>query len=91
MNGSQSTFDGNSGIARTDSHDRWPSTERAAAATRGLLSTLSFWGAIALPALYIPLLANGIETVDGLGLFFGLFGTHVMALVGGRRRHVEPR
>lgn len=91
MDSSKSTFEGNSGIARTDRHDRQPSIERAAAATRGLLSTLAFWGAIALPALYLPLLVDGIETADRLGLFFGLFGLHVMALVGGRRRHVEPR
>jgi|GEM_PF-5484533 len=88
MNSSESTFDGKSGIAGTDRHHWRLSTDRAAAATRGLLSTLAFWSAIALPALYLPLLGNGIETVDRLGLFLGLIGLHVLALVAGRRRHV---
>lgn len=48
------------------------------------VSALSFWSAIALPAFYLPLLAAGIESVRGLGLFLGLFGLHVVALVIGR-------
>lgn len=48
------------------------------------LSALSFWVAIALPALYLPLLATGIDGPDGLLLFLGLLGLHVLALVGGR-------
>lgn len=48
------------------------------------LSMLAFWAAIALPAFYLPLLAVGIDTVSGLALFVGLFGLHVLALVGGR-------
>lgn len=47
-------------------------------------AALSFWAAIALPAIYLPLLASGIESVRGLGLFLGLFGLHVLALVAGR-------
>lgn len=49
------------------------------------LSALSFWGAIALPSIYLPLLAAGIDTTDGLLTFFLLFGLHVVALIGGRR------
>lgn len=49
------------------------------------LSALSFWGAIALPGIYLPLLVSGIETTDGLVTFLLLFGLHVSALVGGRR------
>lgn len=55
---------------------------------RGLkrsLSALSFWGAIALPAVYLPLLLAGIDTPDGLSTFLVLFGLHVVALVAGRR------
>lgn len=48
------------------------------------LSALSFWCAIGLPAVYLPLLAAGIETADGLSTFLLLFGLHVVALVGGR-------
>ena len=62
--------------------------ESASRAVVDSFSTLAFWSAIALPALYLPLLANGIETVDRLGLFLGLFGFHLLALVGGRRRHL---
>ena len=52
---------------------------------RRSLSALSFWGAIALPAVYLPLLVAGIETTGGLTAFLLLFGLHVFALVGGRR------
>lgn len=48
------------------------------------LSALSFWLAIALPALYLPLLFTGLSTVPDLLTFFGLFGLHLVALVGGR-------
>lgn len=48
------------------------------------LSALSFWVAIALPAVYLPLLAAGIDGQDGLLLFLGLLTLHVIALVGGR-------
>lgn len=59
--------------------------DRASHQLRVLVSTVSFWSAIALPALYLPLLLRGIESVAGLGLFLGLFGLHVLALMGGRR------
>lgn len=49
------------------------------------LSVLSFWGAIALPSVYLPLLVAGIETTNGLTTFLVLFGLHVFALFGGRR------
>jgi len=48
------------------------------------LSALAFWMAIALPALYLPLLFTGLSTVPDLLTFFGLFGLHLVALVGGR-------
>jgi hypothetical protein len=47
-------------------------------------SALAFWSAIALPALYIPLLFTGLSTVPDLALFLGLFGLHLVALVGGQ-------
>ena len=50
----------------------------------GLVSTLSFWAAIVLPVLYLPLLAAGIDSASGLAVFLGLFALHVLALVGGR-------
>lgn len=48
------------------------------------LAVLSFWSAIALPVLYLPLLVAGIDTTQELLLFLGLFALHVLALVGGR-------
>jgi len=52
---------------------------------RSALAALAFWIAIALPALYLPLLFAGIESTDGLLAFLGLLGLHVVTLVGGRR------
>ena len=48
------------------------------------VSALAFWLAIALPALYLPLLLTGLSTVPDLVLFLSLFGLHLVALVGGR-------
>lgn len=53
------------------------------------LSVLSFWAAIALPALYLPFLVAGIDSTSGLLAFLCLFGLHVAALVGGRH-HRRP-
>ena len=48
------------------------------------LSALSFWLAIALPALYLPLFVTGLESTNELLTFLGLFGLHLLALFGGR-------
>lgn len=48
------------------------------------ISALAFWLAIALPALYLPLLFTGLTTVPDLLTFLGLVGVHLAALVGGR-------
>lgn len=48
------------------------------------LSVLAFWSAIALPALYLPLLVAGLDTPNDLGIFLGLFALHVIALVLGQ-------
>lgn len=45
----------------------------------------SFRAAIALPAVYLPLLLAGIDSADGPSTFLVLFGLHVVALVAGRR------
>lgn len=55
------------------------------------VSALMFWLAVSLPVIYIPLFFNGIDTVQGLALFLGLFGLHVTSLVGGHHyRRTEP-
>lgn len=56
--------------------DRW---------VRCPISALSFWSAITLPILYVPLLVSGLETAEGLVVFLGLFGTHLLTLFGGRK------
>lgn len=58
---------------------------------RGAVAALAFWIAIALPALYLPLLVAGIESTDGLVTFLGLLGLHVIALVGGRPYRATAR
>ena len=54
-----------------------------------LVATLSFWGAIALPACYLTLLAVGIDDTSGLLTFLGLVGLHVLALVAGRSHRAD--
>ena len=53
------------------------------------LSALAFWSAIALPALYVPLMIAGIESTRGLLVFLGLIGLHLLALFGGRSHRSE--
>lgn len=57
---------------------------RAGASVASPVSMLAFWAAIALPVAYLPLLAAGIDTLPDLATFLGLFGLHVLALLGGR-------
>lgn len=56
----------------------------APTALREPLSTIAFWSAIALPVLYVPLLAVGLGSVRDLVLFVGLFVLHLAALLAGR-------
>ncbi len=48
------------------------------------LSFLSFWAAITLPAIYLPLLLTRIESPEELVVFLGLFFLHVLTLIGGQ-------
>ena len=57
----------------------------SASVVRRAVSALSFWGAIALPSVYLPLLVFGIDSTEGLTTFLLLFGLHLVALFGGRR------
>lgn len=58
-------------------------------AIRAPASRVAFYSAIALPAVYLPLLVTGIETTDGLTLFLGLLGLHLVTLVAGRSYHED--
>ena len=47
-------------------------------------SAIAFWLAITIPVLYVPFLATGINGLDELGLFLGVFGLHLGTLYAGR-------
>lgn len=74
---------------------RWSITDRLEAPVKAI----GFWAAMWLPVSYLSLLASGIDSQAGLGLFLGLFGLHVIALVlghgyrppGAGRSATEPR
>lgn len=57
---------------------------------RSSLAAVSFWAAIVLPLLYVPVVLAGIETTDGVLVFLGLVGLHLAALVGGRTYRSGP-
>lgn len=50
---------------------------------RVTLLAVTFWSAIVLPVLYVPLLATGLDTVARTVAFLVLFGLNVVALVVG--------
>ena len=90
MNCDQSNVGGSLPLERADGIDRRNTVQRAAAGLHGATSAFAFWSGIALPGLYIPVLLHGIESVEGLAVFLGLFGLHVLALVGGRCHRRGP-
>lgn len=67
------------------------SRERLPSWVGPLVETLSFWGAIALPVIYLPLLAVGIDGPSGFLTFLGLFGLHVITLIVGRSHRADDR
>lgn len=44
---------------------------------------VSFWSAIALPFLYVPLVATGLETEAELSVFLALLAANVVAIALG--------
>lgn len=44
---------------------------------------VGFWTAIALPFVYVPLLATGLETVAETAVFFALLAANLVALAIG--------
>jgi len=47
------------------------------------VKVVGFWSAIALPFLYVPLLASGLETTAELTVFLGLLAANVVAIALG--------
>lgn len=56
----------------------------ASAAIKHPVQAVAFWGAIALPFAYLPLLAYGLRNETLAWIFLGLVGAHVVALFVGR-------
>ncbi len=68
--------------------DRLPALDHlkavtAAPAVRRPLTGAAFWGAIALPFLYLPLLASGLESGTSVTAFLVLVGLNVVMLLVG--------
>ncbi|MFC7057653.1 hypothetical protein [Halovenus salina] len=49
--------------------------------------TVSFWMAVSMPFLYLPLLVGGLETPDEVVAFLALVILHVAALVVGHSHY----
>lgn len=47
------------------------------------VQVVGFWSAIALPFLYVPLVATGLETPAELSVFMALLATNVVAVALG--------
>jgi len=58
--------------------------ERASRRVREGLEQVAFWGSIALPAAYLPLLIDGLPEGE-LGAFLALVAVNVACLVAGHR------
>lgn len=66
-----------------------PSTERERAPLvrrrlRGGVRAATFWAAVVLPFLYLPLLAAGLRTRADLVVFLALLGCNLLAIHLGR-------
>jgi len=57
--------------------------ESADQVARSTVEAVSFWCAIAVPLLYVPLLSNGPESVTGTVAFVALLAVHLTTLVIG--------
>ncbi|WP_458205504.1 hypothetical protein [Haladaptatus sp. NG-SE-30] len=59
--------------------------ELPAASLSAPIRLVGFWAAIALPFLYLPLLATGLETTGQRQIFLVLLVLNLVALLVGRR------
>ena len=65
-------------------HD-YPSLSDLASSVR----MVSFWAAVALPFLHVPLLAAGLSTPSETLTFLGLLGLNLVALLVGHSHNAE--
>lgn len=72
-----------------DIAQRWPTFlditpgPRPMASIQYGISAIAFWSAIGLPLVYLPLLAQGIDSISGLAFVLGLIEFHLVALFFG--------
>lgn len=57
--------------------------ERILPQLAGTVRVASFWTAIVLPFMYVPLLATGLSTAAETTTFLGLLGVNLLALYAG--------
>ncbi|MFB6134672.1 MAG: hypothetical protein ABEJ55_06760 [Halanaeroarchaeum sp.] len=54
------------------------------------IEAIGFWAAVAMPFVYLPLLATGLDTPSEGLAFAALVLVHVLALIVGRRHRSGP-
>lgn len=57
----------------------------SAATVRKPIEATAFWAAVVLPLAYVPVLAVGIDGLQGAGLFASLVALHLLVLAVGHR------
>jgi len=68
----------------------WNAPTNVALFPRSLVRRLSFWTAVALPGLYVPLVATGIGSRAELLAVGALLALNVLTLLAGHcHRHAE--
>lgn len=76
--------------ARTDAEQSSDHSSRfGVSALARPFEAVAFWSAIALPFLYLPLMANGLGSTTRLTAFLALLALHAVAIVGGHRYNRE--
>lgn len=63
------------------------SNRRRVASIARPIEAISFWSAIALPFLYLPLLVSGLDSSPQLTAFLALLVIHAVTIVGGHRHN----
>jgi len=74
--------------APTEEHERAPLTTLRQRIERPI-RFVGFWLSVALPFLYLPLLATGLDTVSRTVTFLGLLALNVIALAIGHSYQPE--
>jgi hypothetical protein len=65
--------------------NREGSSPGGVALVRKPIEATAFWAAVLLPIAYVPVLAAGIDGLQGAGLFASLVAVHLLVLSVGHR------